>query len=222
MTSSFDFNTEIAQLAFLNENDARQAGGYRGDWGLPLSVVAAAQQHTTTTLQFAGSHGAMMTHFSQFSSPESIAKGLYQETLVRILGVLFLGDRKETALISVGSKQDLTALVRRRRFVLDNHLIRIVPKRPFKASMVYMSNLPTQATEDKVENMLGAWGVPPLHVVLPTSSSGKALGFGFVTYRSTEQANKLIAFDGKQNIMGHVLTFERAKKSVSWVNRGLY
>ena len=213
MTSSFDFNTGIAQISFLSKDAAQRAQGYRGAWGLPLKMVAALQHHTNKKLEFAGAHGAMLTHFSKFSTPDSIATELYQKTLVKPLGVLLLGPTKATALISVASEHDLAEITRTRRFVLHNHLVRIVPKRPFKAAIVYVSNLPTVATEDKVERMLAAWGVPPLSVLLPTNeSSGKALGFGFVTYKRKEQADKLIALDGKHNVCGHALKFEKAKR----------
>ena len=213
MTSSLDFKTGIAQLSFLTEESATNAQGYRGDWGLPLEMVASMQHNLNKELEFAGAHGAMLTHFSQFDTPKTIAEDIFKATLVKPLGVLLLGEAKETALISVASLQDLNSITRRRRFVLCNHLVRIVPKRPFRAAIVYVSNLPTQATEDKVENMLARWGVPPLFVVLPTNlNSGKALGFGFITYRTKAQADKLIALDGKHNVGGHVLTFERAKR----------
>lgn len=210
--SSVDFSTGIAELMFINEASAVKARKYVGDWGTPMALLVSIQKAQNKKLMFNQSFNAFASHFSKYATEASLQKGIADVTHVPVLAVLILGAKKAIALVSVGSPADLQKITQRRRIVVNHHLIRIVRRGPRRAAVVHVQNLPKQATPDKVERMLKAWGLPPLYAAIPRQRSGRAQPFGFIYYRTSAEADALLKLNLKRHIGGHFLAFTVARK----------
>lgn len=164
----------------------------------------------TKKLEFNSKFTAIVTHFSVVETESTLQAALNQVLQVPVLGVLIIGEQKAAAMVSVGSQEWLTKLTAHRRVKIHNHLTRIRATGPFRAACVHISNLPRQATPDRVEAMLTAWHMPPLFSVIPRDNTGQAVGYGFITYRHPAQAEEVIQLNGKKHIKRNFIVFQQA------------
>ena len=211
-TANIDYNAGIVELMFLNQQGVQNAQTWVTPWGTPLNILIAAKARQNKQLSFVANFTARVANFNRYDTEQSLAEAITRLTGVAIQSTLIIGDQYKTALISVASQIDLNKIVRQRRVLVHNHLVRITPQGNFRAAVVYTRNLPRQATPDNVEAMLKSWMLPPMRVVVPRAKSGLALGYGFIFYKSATDAEALIKLSETKHINQRFLIFEKARR----------
>lgn len=76
---------------------------------------------------------------------------------------------------------------------------------------VYVGNLPFSVDDDKLKELFGSYGEIEEASVIKDKFSGRSKGFGFVTFKNDEAANKAIAEMNEKEIEGRGLKVNEAK-----------
>jgi len=76
---------------------------------------------------------------------------------------------------------------------------------------IYVGNLPWSITKDKLEGLFSSFGEIEEALVIANKYTGRSRGFGFVTFKKDEDANKAISgMDGKE-VDGRNLVVKEAR-----------
>lgn len=76
---------------------------------------------------------------------------------------------------------------------------------------VYVGNLPFSVGSEKLKELFASYGEIEEATVISDKFSGRSKGFGFVTFKSDEAANKAIAEMNEKEIEGRPLKVNEAK-----------
>lgn len=76
---------------------------------------------------------------------------------------------------------------------------------------VYVGNLPFSIGRDDLEKLFESYGEMEEVVVIADKFSGRSKGFGFVTFKNDEDANKAISEMNEKEVEGRALKVNEAK-----------
>ena len=76
---------------------------------------------------------------------------------------------------------------------------------------VYVGNLPFSVDREKLMELFASYGEVEEAVVISDKFSGRSKGFGFVTFKEDEAANKAIAEMNEKEIEGRNLKVNEAR-----------
>lgn len=76
---------------------------------------------------------------------------------------------------------------------------------------VYVGNLPFTVDRDKLMELFKSYGEVEEAVVISDKFSGRSKGFGFVTFKEDEAANKAIAEMNEKEVEGRNLKVNEAR-----------
>jgi len=76
---------------------------------------------------------------------------------------------------------------------------------------VYVGNLPWSVDKEKLSEMFSSFGEIDEAIVIADKYSGRSKGFGFVTFKNDEDADKAVADMNGKDIEGRELKVSEAK-----------
>lgn len=76
---------------------------------------------------------------------------------------------------------------------------------------VYVGNLPFGVDDDKLQELFSAFGEVEEVTVIKDKFSGRSKGFGFVTFKNSEDAKNAISEMNEKEIEGRALKVNEAK-----------
>ena len=76
---------------------------------------------------------------------------------------------------------------------------------------VYVGNLPFSVDNDKLKELFSSYGEIEEATVIMNNFSGRSKGFGFVTFKTEEDAKKAISEMNEKDIEGRKLNVNEAK-----------
>lgn len=162
-------------------------------------------------------HKVVMSGFSSHETEVTLGKGI-SETIseIRFQAIMFLGGSNEASLVCTQTREELDMMLNRGKFLVHNHQVRVFERGSFRPHRVFVRGLPSTATAVKLEAMLSAFQMACLYAVIFFYKSGRPKGFGFISYRTRLQAERLLRRTGKIKVGNRYLEFHvpNTKKKV--------